>query len=476
MSGTEPVYVAIDQGSHATRTVAYDPRGRPLASTFTQVDTRRIGPDRVEHDGESLVAGVRTALEELALFVPADRWSAAGLAVQRSTVACWDRPTGELLAPVISWQDRRQAGWLQHLSGQAARVHGITGLPLSPHYGASKLRWYLDHVEAVRTALAAGRLGAGPLASLLLARLVEGRPMACDEASASRTQLWSPHDRQWSDELLGLFGVPESILPALSATRAEFGTLRVGAARIPLRACTGDQAAVPWAAGPLDPGAAYVNLGTGAFVLRPVGQALRAAPLLTSVLRSSAGSVDYALEGTVNGAGSALDWFGREEGLPVERLLPALDRLPPSGGRLPLFLNGVSGIGSPFWVPELTSRFIGEGGELERLAAVVESIAFLLQANLDEMTRHVDRPARLVVSGGLARHAFLPQRIAALAGVPVDCLGDAEATARGVAFLAADQPASWAPPAMRRFEPADDPLLRARYRAWRERLDATLRA
>lgn len=139
MKGAGPVYVAIDQGSHATRTVAFDARGRQLASTFTLVDTRRSGPDRVEHDGGDLIAGVRSALEELALFVPAQRWSAAGLAVQRSTVACWDRSNGELLAPVISWQDRRQAGWLQRLSGHAARIHGITGLPLSPHYGASKV-------------------------------------------------------------------------------------------------------------------------------------------------------------------------------------------------------------------------------------------------------------------------------------------------------------------------------------------------
>ena len=56
MNHAAPVYVAIDQGSHATRAVAYDPCGVPLASTFTHVDTRRSGPDRVEHDGESLVA------------------------------------------------------------------------------------------------------------------------------------------------------------------------------------------------------------------------------------------------------------------------------------------------------------------------------------------------------------------------------------------------------------------------------------
>jgi len=476
MTGTEAAYVGIDQGSHATRAIAYDGCGRQLASAFTHVDTRRFAPDCVEHDGESLVAGVGSSLAKLAALVPAERWAGAGLAVQRSTVACWDRLSGALLAPVISWQDRRQAAWLQQLSGNAARVHEITGLPLSPHYGASKLRWCLDHVGAVRAALAQGRLAGGPLASLLLARLPEDGSFACDEANASRTQLWSPHDRQWSGELLEMFGVPASILPALSPTGAEFGRIRVGDALVPVRACTGDQAAVPWAAGPLDPATAYVNLGTGAFVLRPIGESRRAAPLLTSVLWSTAGAVQYALEGTVNGAGSALDWFEGETGFPVGRLLPTLDVAQPPGSNAPLFLNGISGIGSPFWVPQFPSRFVGEGTAPERLAAVVESVAFLVQANLDEMARHVARPARLVVSGGLASSDFLPRRIAALAGVPVDCLGGAEATALGVAFLAAGQPGDWAPPAVRRLEPADDLSLRSRYAAWRELLAAAIGA
>lgn len=474
MKSGSQAFIAIDQGSHATRAAAYDESGRHLAIARVNVDSHRPAPGRVEHDGERLVIGVRAALDDLAAQLPGMAWRAAGLAVQRSTVACWDSRSGALLAPVISWQDRRQAGWLERLAGHAVSIHEITGLPLSPHYGASKLRWFLDHVDAVREAAAEGRLRLGPLASLLTCRLLEGQPFVCDESNASRTQLWSPHDRRWSQELLELFGVPGQCLPRLSPTGATFGPLRMGQAQVPLTACTGDQAAVPWASGPLDPSTAYVNLGTGAFLLRPVAESCRAAPLLTSVLWSTTDSVLFALEGTVNGAGGAVEWFAREEGLPAERMLATLERVATPGLDAAYFLNGVSGIGSPFWVPLFDSRYVGDGDALGRLRAVVESIAFLLQANLDAMSTHAGAPRRLVVSGGLAGCGLLMRMIASLSGATVLRIQEAEATARGIAFLAAGQPDGWSAPETRRFDPSHDPPLGARYARWRELLRVAL--
>jgi glycerol kinase len=474
VSEAADVVVAIDQGSHATRAVAFTTAGHRLAATTAAVDTLRPAADRAEHDGEGLVAGVRVALDDLAVQVPATRWRAAGIATQRSTIACWDRETGTLLAPVISWQDRRQAGWIGRMDDVAARVHLLTGLPLSPHYGASKLRWCLDHVDEVRVALRDGRLCAGPLASLLLARLLEERPFATDEANASRTQLWSPGARDWSAELLDLFGVPRRVLPRLLPTRAAFGTLRVRGTRVPLLICTGDQAAVPFATGPLDAAAVYVNLGTGAFALRPVSGALLAPPLLTSVLASDDASVRYVLEGTVNGAGSAIEWFERRERMAAAPLLAALDAAPPATADAAYFLNGISGLGSPWWAPEFESRFEGDSSPTDRLRAVVESMAFLLRANLDQMAARAGRPARIVASGGLTRSRYLLRTLSSLAGLPVDRLDDAEATARGLAFLVAGQPGDWRGPARERLEPAPDPVLEQRYAQWTALLESAL--
>lgn len=470
MTGTADVFVAVDQGGHATRALAYDAAGRLLATCSQPVTTLHTAAGGVEHDGEEIVASVGEALAGLAHQVPPLRWRAAGLAVQRSTVACWDHTTGALLAPVISWQDRRQAAWLESLSASAARVHQRTGLPLSPHYGACKLRWCLDHVDAVREARAQGRLCAGPLASLLLARLLAESPFVCDEANASRTQLFSPRDRRWSTELLELFGVPPEVLPALLRTCNGFGTLRSGAHAVPLGVCTGDQSAVPFAAGPLDPQAAYVNLGTGAFVLRPVGAAPQAAPLLASVLASDATRVDYVLEGTVNGAGSAFDWLARQEDVAVESLLAVLELPEPPDGESPLFLNGVSGLGSPFWRPDFASRFIGAATRAGRARAVAESIAFLLAVNLEAMREHAGPPARIVASGGLSQCGLLLDALAALSGTRVERIEDGEATARGLAWLVADRPTGWQPPRLATFLPRPQPALEARYHRWRREL------
>jgi glycerol kinase len=463
---TEAVYVAIDQGGHATRASAYSASGTLEGAAHVTIATQRNALGHVEHDPEEVVGSVGTALAELARIVPAARWVAAGFAVQRSSIACWDATDGRALAPVISWQDRRGAAWLRSIARRAGDVERLTGLQLSPHYGASKLRWCLDHLPEVRSAAAQSRLRAGPLASYLLHRLLEERPLLADASTAARTLLWSPFERDWSDELLEAFGIPRAILPRAAATSQDFGTLAADGCRVPVVACNGDQSVVPFAAGPLDFDAAYVNLGTGAFVLRPTTDALRAPPLLTSVIRADAEHFDFVLEGSVNGAGAALDWLERHQGAAAGRLLALLDRADLADDGAPFFLNGVAGLGSPFWRPDFESRFVGEGSDLQLCRAVLESVAFLIKANLDEMDRHRPAPARLVASGGLAENRLLCRMLACLSESPVDRGSDREATSRGLARLVAGMPAGFEGPEHERFEPEGDARLLARYLKW----------
>lgn len=440
------------------------------------IATQHNALGHVEHDAEEVVASVATALAELARLVPVERWVAVGFAVQRSSLACWDAGDGRPLAPVISWQDRRNSAWLKGLARKSDEVHELTGLPLSPHYGASKIRWCLDHLPEVRAAAARSTLRAGPLASYLLHRLLTERPVLADAANAARTLLWSPYRRDWSDELLELFGIPRTILPRSVGTKAQFGTLASAGRAIPVVVCNGDQSVVPFAAGPLDMRAAYVNLGTGAFVLRPTDKALRAAPLMTSVIRADDANFDFALEGSVNGAGAALSWFERHHGAAADRILALLDTSPLADDGAPFFLNGVEGLGSPFWIPDFESRFVGEGSELQQCRAVLESVAFLIKANLDEMDRHLGGAERLIASGGLAENRLLCRMLACLAGAPVDRASDREATSRGLAFLIAGEPAGFEGPATQRFEPEPDQRLLARYLKWIELMRSATRA
>jgi glycerol kinase len=458
-------WLALDQGGHASRAIVFGADGRRIDEAFAPIATRRSADGmRVEHDPEELVASLGSAI---ALVCTAGRRIAAsGLATQRSSMVCWDRRTGRALSPVISWQDRRNAVWLASLEPRRAWIRERTGLVLSPHYGASKMRWCLDELPAVRAAAESGDLAMGPLSAFLAARLTGGAIVA-DPANASRTQLWDPRTRDWSDELLALFGVPRAALPACVTSRHAYGDLATPAGPVPLAVVTGDQSAVPFAFGALDPSAAYVNVGTGAFAQRALRDRLPDAPrLLASVAWSDGTGCDYTLEGTVNGAGSALEWLAAQRGIDVGRALQALSDaivLPEP----PLFLNGVAGLGSPFWKSDFESRFIGDGSPQALVLAVLESIAFLVRVNLDELAEHGPAFTRIVLTGGFASGDLFCRLLADATRIPVWRSLEPEATARGLAWLVAGRPPHWVPAAGGLVMPRENAIQAERFGRWR---------
>jgi glycerol kinase len=467
----EPLYLAIDQGTHASRAVVLDRRGRVISQGERAIGLVRPQPDWAEQDGEEMVASIFDAAREAltALGPRARDVAAAGLASQRSSCACWDRRDGRALAPLFSWQDRRMHEWLRQFEPQGEAIHRKTGLFLSAHYGASKLRWALDHLPAVREAREAGTLAWGPQASFLVFRMTEERSLFADPQCAARTQLWNLALGDWDPELLALFGLPAGFLPKSVPTCHPYGTFRVDDLDIPLVAVNGDQSAAVFAFGWPDEDSAYVNIGTSAFVQRVLTRAPPYLPRsLTGVILDDGETTVYSLEGNVNGAGTALEWMRTELGIAdVESRLPEWLARPQEP---PLFLNGIAGLGGPFWNPDFPSRFVGEGETWQKAVAVVESMAFLLQANVEEIGKYVPPARTMRVSGGVSRLDGLCQRLASVSGVAVHRRHDPEATARGIGYLAAGRPRPWNEDSSDEvvFAPRHDTALRARYRRWRD--------
>jgi len=461
--------LAIDQGTHASRALVVDRTGRILAQGSREISLSHPQPDWAEQDGEEVVASVLDAVAQAVAALGARKTgiSCAGLASQRSNAVCWDRATGRTLSPIYSWQDRRAHAWIAQLEpAHGDAVHRKTGLFLSPHYGASKLRWALEHLPAVRAAREAGTLAWGPMASFLVFRLLKEQPLLAEPQCAARTQLWNIHTRDWDPELLALFGLPAGFLPQSVPTVHAWGTLETAGISVPMTAVNGDQSAAVFAFGWPEEDCAYVNIGTSAFVQR----ALTAFPghvprQLTGIILADRDTTVYMVEGNVNGAGTALAWLEGELGIAdLTAQLPAWLERPQAP---PLFLNGIAGLGGPFWVADFASRFDGAGEPWQKAVAVVESMAFLLQANIDHMARYVPPARRIRVSGGVSRLDGLCRRLAAVSGLPVIRREDPEASARGIAYLAAGRPASWnTAPQEEVFAPSLDEPLSARYRRW----------
>lgn len=474
---TASLYLAIDQGGHASRALVFDTTGEVVSSAEIAVETQRPQPFWVEHDAVQLLVSVRTAVHDAlaALGIDAQRVTTAGLATQRSSIVCWNRSTGAPLSPVLSWQDTRAAAWLHHFAPRAMDVRQRTGLRLSPHYGASKLRWCMDHLPAVQQAYASGELRCGPLASYLTSGLTAattsaapGRSFA-DPANASRTLLWNFVAREWDAELLAWFDIPRTVLPESVPTRYAFGSLAHNALRIPLSLVTGDQSAALFALGPPRDDVVYVNLGTGAFIQHLCETGTRDHPaLLRSVAYADSQRALYALEGTVNGAGSALSWFAEREGLAQEDI--DLHRWLAAAGSIPVFINTVGGLGSPFWISRIEPHFIGSGNLEARGRAVVESILFLVAANLEAFRVAGIVPCELVVSGGLTQSDALCQGLADVCRIPVCRPRFSEATARGVVQLLSAF--SLPPPTQpQRYKPRPNPECIGRQTVWRHTLE-----
>lgn len=468
-----PLVVAIDQGGHASRAIAFDVRGEAIADAFAPISTFRAGADRVEHDALEVAESVRTALNDLhqALGEAANRVVAAGLATQRSSIACWDVRTGKPLSPIFSWQDRRNAAFVERLRDREASLRSITGLVLSPHYGASKLRWALENLDAVRDAATNKRLGAGPLAAWLLRSVLSEHPHVTDPVNAARTQLFDLERRDWSAQLCDTFGVARDALPRIVPNRHAYGHITFGTRSIPLIVCTGDQSAMPFAHGVPSPQTIYLNIGTGAFAQRVSLQRAAADGLLESLLWMPSATEPslYSLEGTVNGAASAIDWLNERVGIDTHRAASTMTRERATAFAPPIFINGVSGVGSPYWRAQLESRFVGDGNETAKVIAVLESIAFLIAKNIERMRDGADR---ILASGGLAASDYLCDCVATLTALPVERTTLQESTATGLAYLIAGEPADWQPQAqIQTFSSSSNAALLERFATWQRAME-----
>ena len=467
------LYLAIDQGGHASRASLYTANAELVGGASVPIHTRHSASAQVEHDPEEMVTSVRAAINQAVHHAGHAPIVAAGLATQRSSVVCWDKHNGAALSPILSWQDRRTASWLQQFAGHAPEIQQRTGLPVSPHYGASKLRWCWDHLPAVQNAWKQGRLAWGPLASFLTYRLTEEQTLAADPANASRTLLWNLDNGDWDSSLAHLFGVPAQALPPCADTRHAWGHINVEQRHIPLTVVTGDQSAALFAAGEPSIGTVMINLGTGAFLQQGLIQRPPPSRLLTSMAYQDPTLRIYALEGTVNGAGSALAWTASLLDLEESEIIRRLPNWLRECVQPPLFLNGVAGLGTPYLNPLFTSRFVGEGSVAEKCVAVCESIIFLIEVNLEEMARIAGPATQIIISGGLSELDGLCQRLADLSGLPLFRPEDHEASVQGLIGLLIGTSTPLADKLRgTRFLPQASPILEGRYRIWRKELEA----
>jgi glycerol kinase len=468
-------YIGIDQGSSATKAVVVSTDGQILYQTRKDLPLPFRDDGRIEHDGEDIFRSVMDALTESVRAVKDSGVPVLGLGLscQRSSCLAWSAATGAPLTPVISWRDARGSELIESIRDREASIRGKSGLPLTPYYSASKLRWIRDNSTAAQQQDALF----GPLSSFLVRRLIGQGPAVLDHTNAARTQLMNIGTLAWDEELFGLFGLTGLRLPEIVPSAHAFGKVQTEAGDVPLLACIGDQQAAMVGLGVLEQGDGGINFGTGAFLMVNTGTRLvPAQDLMASVHYSDEHEVHYLLEGSVNAAGDALEWARTNLGL--FRDYGEVDDLCWKAATDTVAFIGLNGTGTPHWETNISSSFHGlvpASTTADMVRAVVEGFVFFIKDIAEEVRKNGIDPGNLVIAGGLSSLTYLCQIQADILETTVHVNAGREASALGAAFLAGMQHGAWKADDLRRMASQGEPVkgeanpgLERRYKKWKE--------
>ncbi|MGA7278966.1 MAG: FGGY family carbohydrate kinase, partial [Desulfocapsaceae bacterium] len=146
--------LAIDQGTTSSRAIIFNHSGKIAGLAQEEFKQLFPNPGWVEHDPEEIWDSQLKVIKEAVLNagISADRLAAIGITNQRETALVWDRNSGKPICNAIVWQDRRTAGFCDHLKaeGHEQLIREKTGLVIDAYFSASKWKWILDNVPGAK--------------------------------------------------------------------------------------------------------------------------------------------------------------------------------------------------------------------------------------------------------------------------------------------------------------------------------------
>jgi glycerol kinase len=488
--------LAIDQGTTSSRAMLFDRHGNVKGIAQQEITQYYPHPGWVEHDAAEIWQSILTVLERLFAQTghsPAEV-AAIGITNQRETTVVWHRHTGKPVYPAIVWQSKQTLDVCEQLKSAGAEsvVRQKTGLLVDAYFSGTKVKWILDHVPGAREQAERGELLFGTIDSWIVWNLSGGRAHVTDYTNASRTLLYNIYDLQWDEELLRLMTVPRAMLPEVKMSSEVYAMTEASlffGERVPIAGIAGDQQAALFGQACFSAGMAKNTYGTGCFMLMNTGK--RAVPsnhgLLTTIAWGIDGAVEYALEGSVFVAGSAIQWL--RDGLQLlasaaESEAIAVSVADCSGVYVvPAFV----GLGTPYWDGEARGAVFGitrGTGRAELIRATLESLAYQTKDVLTAMEADAGMTLQtLRVDGGAVSNAFLMQFQSDLLNVPVERPVIHETTALGAAYLAGLAVGFWQHrnelaehwQLERQFTPTMSEAVRhERYSGWQQAVRATM--
>lgn len=415
------MYLGIDIGTSAVKALIVDDQGQVLAQSHAPLTVSRLRPLWSEQDP----AQWWQATQQAVLALDPDLRRAVrvmGLSGQMHGATLLDgrdRP----LRPAILWNDGRSEAQCGELEFRAPKSRSVTGNLAMPGFTAPKLLWVQRHEPELFRRIAKVLLPKDYV------RLCMTGEYATDVSDASGTLWLDVARRAWSSDLLAATNLNEDQMPRVLEGTELSGTLRAQVAAdwgvdagVALAAGGGDNAAGAIGVGVIDPGQAFLSLGTSGVIFaaddrfRPNPE--RAMHTFCHCLPHRWHEMSVILS-----AAACVEWVAKLVGYPdAKTALTEAERTHERSSE-EIFLPYLSGERTPHNDPHALGVFFGLTHRTDPAAivrAVLEGVAFALADGVDALREAGVDLQRLSVIGGGARSLYWGRLLAAALQLPLD--------------------------------------------------------
>ncbi len=435
------MYLGIDIGTSSAKAVLMDEADRIVDDADAPIAIARPQPLWSEQNPQDWWKAVQQALDSLASRQPAALRlvQSIGLSGQMLGVTLLD-DTDLPIRPALLWDDGRASAECADLEQRIPRFADIVGCRAMPGFSAPKLLWLARHEPA------ALRRARRVLLAKDYVRLLLTGEVASDRADSSATLLMDTRFGDWHDDIVQACGIGRAVLPRLVESADVAGRLRDALARrwhmphgTPVVGGGGDNMCAGIGVGAVEPGAAYVSLGTSGvyFVANDSFLAAQGGGMHTH--RHAVPGL-YAQHAVVLSAAAALGWAARLVRAPdVAALVAEVERAQLSPDDTPVFTPYLAGERTPHDDPGLTASLSGmthRCGPLHMVQAVMEGVAMALADGQDALLGSGARIEHVALTGGGARSRLWARLVAAALDVPLALAAPHTGPALGAARLA----------------------------------------
>jgi len=439
-----PLLLGIDVGTSTAKAVLADVDGKELYTASRRYGYEAPNPDWAEQSPETWWSAVAGAVHHV-VEAAGDAGRVAGIAVSGQGVAAvLLGQDGTPLRPAMLWMDCRASEETLALSPAAERFISIAGKAPGAYNVEPKLMWVRKHEPAVWQHLWKVTTTTGYITYRLT-----GNPVM-NHSDAGVLMAYDLKRQRWSEELLDLMGLSPGHFCDLAPSTEVVGTLTAEAGRdlglppgVPVVAGGEDTSAAGLAAGAVEPGHAFLSLGTASTLYVPVQGAPVDSRLLTFPHVISGLSL---IGGSMISGGGAFEWLAKllcGNDLGGDGWIESLSReaqTSPAGASGLVFLPYLAGELQPVSDSLARGVFLGlsfgtRRGDLVR--AVMEGVAYAINHNAETIAELAGPIASFRAVGGPTRNPLWCQIIADVTGREVIVYDDRAGAPLADAALAA---------------------------------------